>query len=45
MAKREKRKTRKQKIAENKNLTCESERTPRKLIKELNEMTTEELGK
>jgi len=45
MAKRKKRKTRKQKIAENKNLTCESERTPRKLIDELNEIEIEELGK
>ena len=38
MAKRAKKKTRKQKIAESKNLTCESERTPRKLIDELNAM-------
>lgn len=41
MAKRQKKKTRKQKIAEYKNLTCRSDRTPKKLIRELNEMVME----
>ena len=46
MAKRPKKKTRKQKIEENKFLTCRSERTPRALIESLNKMTTKEtLGK
>jgi len=39
MAKRPKKKTRKQKIAESKKfLTCRSERTPKELIDELNKM-------
>ena len=43
MAKRSKKKTREQKKAENKFLTCKFERTSKSLIEALNKITTEEL--